>query len=316
MLRQAVGLMFALECRRADLSDSDQEFITSTLDKVHLKLEKDFNDFVEEQISAIRSQMVKVNKRKGVIAFMKTFPLFSATMESMLLPPQADRCEIRNLVNDVYVRINKAMFDTLKFIAKEAGVGLGTQKTQISATGETEDKEILNYHILMIENMNHYLEGVEAKGNPVLTEWKGSAAKEMVEHLNLYLAAVMRRPIGKLLDFLESTESLMAAAPNGPASLANRASHSRSTFKKLLSTYDSKEIHKGIDALKKRIIKHFGEADEPGLSQDLINKVFRECCERYLNVYDRISRIISEVYEGGLEIEFKRGEIPSVFGME
>ena len=307
--------MFALECRRADLGDSDQEFITSTLDKIHLKLEKDFTDFIEEQLSAIRSQMVKMNKRKGVIAFMKTFPMFSASIESMLLPLQANSCEIRQSVNDVYTKINKAMFDTLKFIAKEAGVGLGTQKAQVSAAGETEDKEILNYHILMIENMNHYIEGVEARGNPVLSEWKGTAVKEMTEHMDLYLGAVMRRPLGKLLDFLESTESLMGTAPDGPASIANRASHSRSIFKKLLSTYDSREVQKGIDTLKKRIVKHFGEADEPGLSQGLINKVFRECSERYCRVHDRLARIVAEVYEVGLEIEFKRAEIPRAFGI-
>lgn len=308
--------MFAIECRRADLGDSDQEFITSTLDKVHLKLEKDFNDFIEDQVSAIRSQMVKINKRKGVIAFMKTFPLFSDNIEKMLEPPQAESCEIRTLVNDVYVKINKAMFDTLKFIAKEAGVGLGNQKPQVQGGGETEDKEILNYHILMIENMNHYLEAVDAKSNPILTEWRGTAQKEMTEHMELYLSAVIRRPLGKLLDFLESTESLMAAASDGPASIANRASHSRSTFKKLLSTYDAREIGKGIDTLKKRIVKHFGEADEPGRSQDLINKVFRECSERYAGVYDRIARIVAEVYEGGLDVEFKRGDVGKAFGVE
>ena len=320
--RQAVGLLFAIECRRGDLGDSDQEFITSTLDKIHMKLEKDFNEFIEEQVAVIESQMVKINKRKGVIAFMKTFPLFSNAIEDMLVPPRSESCEIRKLVNEVvYGKINRAMFTTLKSIAKDSGGGLADRKGPVQTGGESEDKEILNYHILMIENMNHYLEAVEAKGIPVLSEWRGVALKEMTEHMDLYLSAVMRRPLGKLLDWLESTESVMAATPNEPSSIAKRPSHSRSNFKKLLSTYDAKEINKGIDTLKKRIIKHFGEADEPGLSQNLITKVFRECSQRYVGVYDRLERIKAAVYEGGgtggdLDIEFKRKEIPKVFGVD
>ena len=314
--RQAVGLMFSIETRKADLADSDQEYITSVLDRIHTKVEKDFLDFIEDQIRAIRSQMVKINKRKGVVAFMRTFPIFAANIETMLSPPQAEHSEVRGLVNDVYVKINKAMFDTLKIIAKHEGVVLGGQRPQGQAGADTEDKDILNYHILLIENMNHYVEGVDPKGNSTLIEWSGVAAKEMAEHMDSYLSAVIRRPLGKLLDFIESTESLMAGLSDRPSSIANKASHQRSNFKKLLSNYDSKEVARGIDTLKKRINKHFGEADEPSLSHGLINKVFKECSERYLGVHDRISRIIAEVYEGGLDIEFKRGDVTRAFAIQ
>ena len=62
-----------------------------------------------------------------------------------------------------------------------------------------EDKEALNYHILLIENMNHYIECVDDRGDAILTEGKRKAQEEYDEHLNLYVDAVIRRPLGKIM---------------------------------------------------------------------------------------------------------------------
>lgn len=86
------------------------------------------------------------------------------------------------------------MFESLKVIAKESPTVMGTQ-----GQGDPEDKEALNYHILLIENMNHYMEEVTAKPDTVLDFWKGKAQEEYNEHMNLYVDAVIRRPLGKLL---------------------------------------------------------------------------------------------------------------------
>lgn len=305
--------MFAIETKLSELEESNQEFLVQTLTKVHSRLVTRFERFVEEQIRGIEDTKVKIKKRKGVIAFTKTFPYFSALIEVMLPAPRADTFEIRQLVNEVYVKINKAMFESLKFIAKESPVVMAGQKGQGQTGGDVEDKEVLNYHILLIENMNHYIEEVEVRSNPVLVEWKDAAMQEMTEHMDLYLGAVIRRPLGKLLDFVESTESILANTTGGPTSIATRASHSRATFKKLLATFDVKEVRRGIEMLKKRVEKHFGDADDPGLSRNLVQKVLKECEERYVGVHDRTARIMQDVYEGGLEIEFRKDDVSSAF---
>lgn len=313
MIRQGVGVMFAIETKLYELEDTNQEFLIQTLTKVHGRLVTRFDRFIEEQIRGIEDTKVKIKKRKGVIAFMKTFPYFSASIEVMLPTPRADTFDIRQMVNEVYIKINKAMFESLKFIAKESPVVMAGQKAQGQAGGDAEDKEVLNYHILLIENMNHYIEEVEVRNNHVLMEWRDTAMQEMTEHMELYLSAVIRRPLGKLLDFVESTESLLGNTTNGPTSIATRASHSRATFKKLLSTFDSKEVRRGIETLKKRVEKHFGDADDPGLSRNLVQKVLKECEDRYLGVHDRTARIVQDVYEGGLEIEFRKDDVSSAF---
>ena len=311
-----------------------------TIAKTQTKLISRFDRFVDEQIRAIEDTKVKIKKRKGVISFMKTFPYFAAAIESMLPMPRANRFDVRHTVNDVYTRVNKAMFESLKFIAKESplvlagtGSGSGHAKSGLhfptggssgtSATAgvaglDTEDKEILNYHILLIENMNHYVEEVDVRNNPVLAEWKERAVSEMAEHMQLYLTTVLRRPLGKLLDFLESTETLLAQnEANGiddPKGITTKASHSRSAFKKLMAGYDAKEVRRGIEALKKRVEKHFVEGDDTIVAKALIGKVLKDCEERYTSVLERIGKINAEVYSGeGVDVEFGKADVTAAF---
>jgi hypothetical protein len=192
---QGVGILCSVDRKLVEIEESNQDFLTRNLQKVHERLTGLFSRFVDEQIRAIEDTKVKIKKRKGVIAFMKTFPHFSIAIENML--PAADErehLEIRRMVDDAYQKINKAMFESLRVIAKESPAVMATQ-----GQGDPEDKEALNYHILLIENMNHYIEEVDTRSDPVLVEWKAKAQDEIREHLDLYVDAVIRRPLGKLL---------------------------------------------------------------------------------------------------------------------
>lgn len=306
ILRQGVGVIAAIERKLVDFEESSQEYLARTLQKLHGRLVGLFSKFLEEQIRAIEDTKVKIKKRKGVIGFIRIFPSFSLTLETMLV--SAEDLEIRETVNQAYARINKTMFESLKVIARE-------NPSAQTAGADPEDKEALNYQILLIENMNHYLEEVDARSNPVLEDWKQNAAQEMEEHMSLYLGAVIRRPLGKLLDFLESTESLMLSRqPGEPASkISGMPSHSKSTFKKVLAGYDSKEIRKGIETLKRRVEKHFGDADDPGLSRGLVAKVVQNCEKYYEKVEDRILTISRDVYDGDVIAEWARADVSTAF---
>jgi hypothetical protein len=196
LYRQGVGILGAVDRKLVEIEDSNQDFLTRNLQKIHERLKGLFNRFLDEQIRAIEDTKVKIKKRKGVIAFMKTFPHFSAAIENMLPTTSdgGDQLEVRRMVNDAYQRMNKAMFESLKVIAKESPAVMGSQ-----GQGDPEDKEALNYHILLIENMNHYMEEVDSRDDSVLEFWKVKAHDEYSEHLNLYVDAVIRRPLGKLL---------------------------------------------------------------------------------------------------------------------
>ena len=232
-----------------------------------------------------------------------------------------------------------------------AGPGGGIHVGSISAAhaiagnnNDPEDKEALNYHILLIENMNHYLEEIDARSNPILKEWRTRASEDLATHLAAYTDAVIRRPLGKWLDFVESTEAMLKSQPSpsssssadnssgsgsgsGPTgamagAIALRPSHSRSTAKKILSSYDSREIRKGVETLKKRIEKHFGDGDDPALARSLVGKMFQECENRYGDGWERMRAVLDKVYGGeagsgggggNLEIEWRKEEVASLF---
>ncbi|KAL2821347.1 exocyst complex component Sec3-domain-containing protein [Aspergillus cavernicola] len=307
---QGIGILFALEKSISELDETNQDFIIHSLQKIHSRLIGLFNRFVDEQIRGIEETKVKVNKRKGVISFMRVFPNFSAAVENMLSDPSHEFYDVRISVNEAYDRINRAMWESLKFIAKEAPGHSSVAAT--SGSGDPEDKEILNYHILLIENMNHYIEEVEVRNLPVLERWRDRAQQDLEEHMKLYLDSVIHRPLGKLVEFVESAESLLVTTTN-PADIASRPSHSRSVAKKVLATYDGKEIRRGIEMLKKRVEKHFGDADDPGLSRSLVLKVLRECEGRYEKAYDQTRRVLHAVYEGQLEPDWRKEDAVAMF---
>lgn len=190
------------------LEDTNQEFLMRALQRVRNTLETQWKNVLEAQIKKIDDTKVKIKKRKGVIDFIRVFPSFVAAVETMLAPPSdvssygpSERTETRQMMDGAYERLNKQMFDSLKTIAKESpGISAqGQQSMGALAAADPEDKEALNYHILLIENMHHYLEEVDDHGDGVLMDWRGKAAEEYEEHLNLYVNSVVRRPMGKLL---------------------------------------------------------------------------------------------------------------------
>lgn len=88
--------------------------------------------------------------------------------------------------------------------------------------------------------------------------------------------------------------------------------------RKTLAAHDGREVRKGIDALRKRIEKHFGDADDEALSQKLVVFVCGEAEREYSRVLDRLSRIVAEVYgaggeDRGVEVEFSAEDIRAGF---
>ena len=313
---QGVGVFSALERCQLTYEETNQQHISRTVRALTDRLAGLFHKFVDDQVKAIEETKVKVNKRKGIISFMKTFPAFSATVEGMV-PQEFKHNEsfaVRSTLDRAYARILKAMWESLNFIAKDHPAG-GSSGAQSSAptSGDPEDKEVLNYHILLIENMNHFAEEVDTQKNSVLEEWKERALHDMYKHLSQYTDAAIRRPLGKWLDFLESTEALMKMNESSTA-IASKPSHSRSAAKKVLASYDLKEIRKGVDALKKRIDKHFGDVDDPAsINKSLITRVSEECAARYAHAHDRMEAIIDSVYDGNLEVEWGKDEVSTMF---
>lgn len=298
-----------MERKLAEMSQSNQDFLNNILQKLNGNLEGRFRKFVDEQIRAIEDTKVKIKKRKGVISFMRVFPAFSTAVENMLVGVDPS-LGVRRIVDREYERILKSMFDSLKVIARE---NPGVSVAAASSSADPEDKEALNFHILLIENMNHYLEEVDnTRGIEVLDEWKEAATNELAEHMSLYLNAVMRRPLGKLLETLENIEAQLASG-KAPSAIAAQPSNSKTAFNKVLGGYDGKEVRKGIETLRKRVEKHFGDDADPNLGRNLVNRVLKECEKFYGDVGLRIGTVTTNVYGGDVLFEWPRADVNSAF---
>ncbi|KAH6618181.1 exocyst complex component Sec3-domain-containing protein [Chaetomium sp. MPI-SDFR-AT-0129] len=363
---QGVGVLATLERKMAEMSQSNQDFLNNVLAKLHGHLETRFRKFVDDQVRAIEETKVKIKKRKGVIHFIRIFPNFSAAVENMLASIDPS-LPVRRMVDREYDRLLKSMFDSLRVIAREnpALGGLSAPTTTSTSTStstfstltshipmganssstDPEDKEALNFHILLIENMNHFLEETP---NPhrleVLDDWRETAQRQLAEHTSLYLHAVMRRPLGKLLEHLENIEAQLSQGGAGgkPGSaIAAQPSNSKAVFNKVLGGYDGREVRKGIEALRKRVEKHFGDEEEdaagrkvPGLpgagsgvggagggsggsgggaNSSLVNRITRECERFYADVEMRVGRVTTDVYGGDVLFEWPRAEVRAAF---
>jgi exocyst complex component 1 len=219
------------------------------------------------------------------------------------------------VVNESYRRINKAMFESLNAIAKEQPMTITAAATQSSNLSnlDPEDKELLNAHIFIIENTFHFIDAFSETDtpNPVLADFikRGKALYD--EHMSLYVSSVIRRPLGKILDFLEPLE-----ATADKEAFILRAPHSRVAFRKLVNHYDTKEIKKGIETLRKRVEKHFAESDEDIISERLLLELVKKLGEAYIDVSERLSAAGRDVYgENGKAggVEWGREEIWAAF---
>ncbi|KAL6898110.1 exocyst complex component Sec3 domain-containing protein [Trichoderma evansii] len=303
---QGVGVLATLERKLSEMGQSNQDFLNALLQKLHVSLEGQFRKFVDEQIRAIEDTKVKIKKRKGVISFIRIFPAFMTAVENMIAGVDHNQI-LRRTIDREYDRILKTMFESLMVIAREhPAVGVA------GGTADPEDKEALNFHILLIENMNHFLEETDTRGLDVLEGWKTQANTEYHEHMALYLNTVMRRPLGRLLEQIENIEAQLQTGKSAMA-IARQPSNNKAAFNKVLGSYDSKEVRKGIETLRKRVEKHFGDADDPTLSRGLVIRVLKECEEFYVGVENRIGRIITDVYSGEVIFEWPRADVKAAF---
>lgn len=118
-------------------------------------------------------------------------------------------------------------------------------------------------------------------------------------------------------DYIESIESLMLSQPN-PSSIATRPSYSRKAARGVFAQYDSKEVRRGIETLRRRIEKHFAEGDEEAISRSLVTFVTKECERSYEKIMERIEALIGAVYpptesEKPVELDFTREDVRSGF---
>lgn len=257
---QLVGVLAAMDRALIEAEELNNEFLMRTLGKLHMRLASQLDMFVTEQIRAIEQTKLTVKKRKGVTHFIKVFPSFVERVEVQLI--NCETLNIRSAIDSYLEAICSTMFDALQAMAiPKVDGGIGSYNAD-------EDKGLLNHHIILIENMYHFVKDVgRLKGSIALGPLIDRAQTMLDDALSAYVQSALRRPLGKMMDFGDGIDALLRSTPASEVSL--HSAFNKQAAKRLVKDYSSKDIRKSIEALCKRVTKHFDEEEITSLAEGL-----------------------------------------------
>ncbi|KAL1934170.1 hypothetical protein VTP01DRAFT_6352, partial [Rhizomucor pusillus] len=280
---QVVGMLAAVEFHSEKWNGSDQEFLLRLCNSLIQRLRRMFDRFIADQIKIIEDTKVTAKKRKGILSFFRTFPLFALRLEVATANVEADS-QTRKIVDEAYEKIINAMMTSLESIARET-----------DQTGD--DKEQLNANIMQIENMHHFYHELRANKLHVLDKWIKLAKSQYDSNLHAYIKVVIRRPLGKLLEFFEGVENLMRTST--PEEVQFHMNYNKARLRKVVAMYPAKEVEKSLEQLYRRVDKHFSE--ESGLLQ----VVWRGIQEEFIQQHEKMEKLIQKCYpDAKLHLEF------------
>lgn len=301
---QIIGILAYLERFQADAEERGNAFVLTFLEKQRTRLKALFDRHINTQIKAVEQTKLTSKKRNGVVHFIKYFPVYVSRVESQLI--NADTLEIRQNVDVAYEKIVQTMFDSLKQMAK--------------MDGEGEDKGQLNYHVILIENMHHFVAEIRQQEIGSVVAFSKRAEALYDENLNAYVKIVLRRPFAKIIDYFEGVERLLKTT--APSEVANNSSYNRSALKKIVKEYNSKDVRKNVDALFKRVEKHFTEASEKATTDEgggiapgtVMVGVWKACEEELLRITELFVKRISQCYaNSGVTLEYSAADVEAAF---
>ncbi|KAG2159680.1 exocyst complex component Sec3-domain-containing protein [Suillus bovinus] len=301
---QVVGVMVCLERFVADADERDNAFFLQMLEKQHTRLKGSFDRHINQQIKMIEETKLTSKKRKGVAHFVKYFPIYVGRIEQQLIG--ADGLEIRANVDLAYEKIVHSMFECLKHMA--------------TLDGDDEDKGQLNYHVLLVENMHYFVAEMSQLDVGSVSGFLKQAEAIYNENLNAYVRIVLRRPFAKITDYFDGIERLLTTT--APTEVSKNSNYNRSSLKKVVKEFDGKDIRKHIDALFKRVEKHFTEAEEKATKEEssviapgtVMVGVWKACEEELQRMTENFNKRISQCYaDSGVPLEYTSADVETSF---
>ncbi|CAO1615648.1 unnamed protein product [Parajaminaea phylloscopi] len=349
---QTIGALAALDAAKAEAEGAGNEFLTRTLHKLHAKAQAALEHFFANQIrsivaSANKSQAAssgyapsfrgKKGGRGGLAQPVRVLPHFVDRVEAQLA--SAQHLPVRSVVDAFYVKLEQTVVDTLLSLKVDTAYG--------SSGTQDEDKGVMNHQVLLIENMHHLVQEVKKLVGraPAMQSLAMRSEKMYEDSLSHYVHFVLRRPLGKMMDFSDGIDGLRSSTPANEVQLHN--AFSKAAFKRLTKEYTSKDVRKQVDALWRRVLKHFDEDEDETFSisnpargssnptaaamldsdelmvgpaaeeeerKRVVAKVWRRCEADFVREVERLSTIQNECYKGsGTTLEIQVSDVVRLF---
>ncbi|CBQ70510.1 related to Exocyst complex component Sec3 [Sporisorium reilianum SRZ2] len=323
-----VGLLATLDRGIIEAEEVNCESLQKVLAKLHLRLASQLERFVQDQIKGIEATKLTVKKRKGVVHFMRVFPVFVERVETQLV--NAETLNIRHAVDGYYAQICGAMFDALQTISR----------VETAAASADEDKGQLNHLVILIENMFYFISEINkassrnrAGGTAASAALAGLVKRAEAiygDSLGSYTQFVLRRSLARMMDFGDGIDALLKSTPAAEVGL--HSAYSNTAYKKMVKDMSAKDARKAVEALAKRVAKHFDDDDvapggagqaaagsagdgQMGAGEvEVLSRVWSSCEQGYVREFERVARIGSECYpDVGASLELGPNELRRLF---
>lgn len=286
---QVFGVLAALEACGDAAEGAGNVFIARVVGRQRQRCLVSVEKTTAEQVKAIEQTRITVKKRKGIAAFISIFPSWAERIEVQVA--EAGGLPVRALVDKTYSTIVRTMFEVLQHMAK----------MDEPTTGE--DKEQLNAHVILVFNAHHFATSVQNLRIAALAPAVKQASDIYDENLSLYVRLVLRRPLGRHYDFFQGLEQLLRTTP--PSEVGLHASFTKSACKRVGSSMGVKDLRKAIEALAKRVEKHFGEGMPSGEAAEVCSNVWRACGDEVAKCAVTWKGLIDKCYpESSASLEF------------
>lgn len=164
--------------------------------------------------------------------------------------------------------------------------------------------------------MHHIIAVFSKQKVPALVTFVAQAREKYTQNLDAYIRLILRRPLSRVLvrclslslslltktmlisfykqDYFQGLEQLLRTTP--PTEVSLHSAYTKSALRRTLSDLRAKDLRKAVDALYKRVDKHFGDASvtNPSAEHVVVLKTVWTACE------DEMQRLTS-VWRGLIE---------------
>ncbi|KAJ3224396.1 Exocyst complex component 1 [Clydaea vesicula] len=263
----------------------------------------------DEQQKIIEETKVTVKKRCGVLPIFKTFPIFIDRMELIIsLSPHVEATSVsRQTLTKAYEKINKTLFETLEAVVKEISNidSSSLDRSKLSS----DDKEQVNAHIMMVENMHFIHSEIRQRKAVGLDNFVKISKASYDSSFGAYCKVVVRKPLGKLLEFFDGIEQLLKNQK--PEEVSFNLTYSKTNLKNVIKKYPGKEIRRSLEELYRRVDKHYSEEEGSG---QLLQVVWRGIQSEVVSNLRNFEELINKCYpDSGIRLEFTVDEILTYF---
>lgn len=274
--------MFVRMSQHVNNTQDAGSFLSIMFASCLVKVKRNFDKFIANQIRAIQDFKVSKKSRCGIIAFVHNFEEFANQAESIFKG------------SDRHTHLDKSY--------KALVVVIYEQIVRVASESQKTPKDVV-----MMENFHHMYSTLSTLKIPCLEPDRKEAKQIYQDNLNSYTLNLLGRPLEKLHVFFEGVQNRVATGVK-PEEVGFQLAFSKQELRKVIKEYPVKEVKKGLDGIYKKTHKDLCE------EENLLQVVWFSMQDEFIKQIKHYEDLINQCYpDSGITLEFKVDDVLSFF---